>query len=161
MTVEDAEPRPAPGRTRGTLAELYAAQYLPMVRLGYLLTGSTAVAEDLVQDSFVQLQRNWAGVREPTAYLRRSVVNACNTHHRRVGRERERFPGLVRDTVVAEDTDTLDALAALPHRQRAALVLRYYEDRTDAEIAEVLGCRPATVRSLVHRGLATLRKVIT
>jgi len=132
-----------------------------MVRLGYLLTGSTAVAEDLVQDSFVKLQRNWAGVREPAAYLRRSVVNACNSHHRRAGRERERFPGLVRDTVVAEDTVALDALASLPHRQRAALVLRYYEDRTDAEIADVLGCRPATVRSLVHRGLASLRKVIT
>jgi RNA polymerase sigma factor (sigma-70 family) len=158
VTVEDAVPRPAPD---GTLAELYALQYLAMVRLGYLLTGSTAVAEDLVQDSFVQLQRNWAGVREPTAYLRRSVVNACNTHHRRVGRERERFPGLVRDTVVPETTVVLDALAALPHRQRAALVLRYYEDRTDAEIADALGCRPATVRSLVHRGLVALRKVIT
>ena len=158
MTLEEAEPRPAP---RGSLAELYAVQYLPMVRLAYLLTGSTAVAEDLVQDSFVQLQRNWDSVREPAAYLRRSVVNVCNSHHRRVGRERERFPGLVRDTVVPETTVMLDALAGLPHRQRAALVLRYYEDRTEEEIAEVLGCRPATVRSLVHRGLAALRKVIT
>ena len=62
VTLEQAEPRPAP---RGSLAELYAVQYLPMVRLAYLLTGSTAVAEDLVQDSFVQLQRKWDSVREP------------------------------------------------------------------------------------------------
>ena len=158
MTVEEAEPRPAP---RGSLAELYAVQYLPMVRLAYLLTGSTAVAEDVVQDSFVQLQRKWSGVRDPAAYLRRSVVNGCGTHHRRVGRERARFPGLVTDTVLPETPVVLDALAALPHRQRAALVLRYYEDRTEAEIAAVLGCQPATVRSLVHRGLEALRKVIT
>ena len=79
-------------------------------------------------------------------------MNVCNSHHRRVGPERARFPGLVTDTVVPETPVMLDALAALPHRQRAALVLRYYEDRTEEEIAEVLGCRPATVRSLVHRG---------
>jgi RNA polymerase sigma factor (sigma-70 family) len=54
----------------------------------------------------------------------------------------------------------LDALAGLPYKQRAALVLRYYEDRPEREIADVLHCRPATVRSLVHRGLASLSKVI-
>ena len=158
MTLEQAQPRPAP---RSSLAELYAVQYLPMVRLAYLLTGSTAVAEDVVQDSFVHLQRKWASVRDPAAYLRTSVVNGCNTHHRRVGRERARFPGLVTDSTMPETPVVLDALAVLPHRQRAALVLRFYEDRTEAEIAEVLGCRPATVRSLVHRGLAALRTVLT
>lgn len=158
MTVDEAEPRPAP---RGSLAELYAVQYAPMVRLAYLLTGSTAVAEDLVQDSFVRLQQHWTDAREPAAYLRRSVVNACNSHHRRVGTERSHFHELVTDTVAPETPVILDALAALPYRQRAALVLRFYEDRTEAEIAAALGCRPATVRSLVHRGLAALRKVIS
>ena len=111
MTLEQAEPRPA---RRGSLAELYAVQYLPMVRLAYLLTGSTAVAEDVVQDSFVQLQRKWDGVRDPAAYLRTSVVNGCNTHHRRVGRERARFPGLVTDTVMPETPVVLDALGRAP-----------------------------------------------
>jgi RNA polymerase sigma factor (sigma-70 family) len=63
-------------------------------------------------------------------------------------------------TVLPETPVVLDALGRLPYRQRAALVLRYYEDRPDHEIAEVLGCRPATVRSLVHRGLEALRKVV-
>ena len=64
-------------------------------------------------------------------------------------------------TVTAETPIVLDTLATLPYRQRVALVLRFYEDRPDTEIAEILRCQPATVRSLVHRGLATLRKVIT
>jgi RNA polymerase sigma factor (sigma-70 family) len=63
--------------------------------------------------------------------------------------------------VKPETPVVLDALAGLPYRQRVALVLRFYEDRPDDEIAVILGCRPATVRSLVHRGLATLRKAIT
>ena len=131
-----------------------------LVRVAYLLTGSSAVAEDLVQDAFVRLHRHWDGVRQPSAYLRVTVVNACRAHHRRNRRERSHFPELVTDIVVPETPVVLDVLAELPYRQRAALVLRFYEDRPDSEIALALGCRPATVRSLVHRGLATLRKVI-
>jgi len=158
VTLEGADARPSADRSVGGL---YRAQYQPMVRLAYLLTGSQATAEDLVQDSFVQVQRNWDHVREPVAYLRTTVVNAARAHHRRAGRERARFPDLVTATVAPETPIVLDALASLPYRQRAALVLKFYEDRPEAEIADALGCRPATVRSLVHRGLATLRKVIT
>jgi len=68
---------------------------------------------------------------------------------------------LVTESVMPETPMLLDALARLPYRQRAALVLKFYEDRTEADIAELLGCRPATVRSLVHRGLSALRRVIT
>jgi len=156
MLDETEAPPAAP-----TVERVYALEYARMVRLAYLLTGSTAVAEDLVQDSFVQLQRHWATAREPVAYLRTCVVNACKAHHRRVGRERARFADLVTSDVLPETPIVLDALASLPYRQRAALILKYWEDRPEAEIAAALGCRPATVRSLVHRGLATLRKVIT
>jgi RNA polymerase sigma factor (sigma-70 family) len=89
-----------------------------------------------------------------------AVVNACRAHHRRQRRERARFPDLVLDAVSRETPMMLDALAKLPYRQRAALVLRYWEDRSEREIAEVLGCRPATVRSHVRRGLESLREVI-
>jgi RNA polymerase sigma factor (sigma-70 family) len=81
-------------------------------------------------------------------------------HHRRHARERACFADLVPGTVALETPVVLDVLSALPARQRYALVLRYYADRPETEIAELLGCRPATVRSLVHRGLAALRKAM-
>jgi RNA polymerase sigma-70 factor (sigma-E family) len=143
-----------------SMGAVFAGEHERLVRVAYLLTGSSAVAEDVVQDAFVRLHRHWDGVRQPSAYLRVTVVNGCSAHHRRNRRERSHFPELVTDTVVPETPVVLDALSELPYRQRAALVLRFYEDRPDSEIAQALGCRPATVRSLVHRGLATLRKAI-
>ncbi|HYZ99153.1 MAG TPA: sigma-70 family RNA polymerase sigma factor [Acidimicrobiales bacterium] len=143
------------------LADVYSADFERLVRLAYLLTGSRATAEDLVQDSFLRLHDRWDDVRAPSAYLRTVVLNACRAHHRRARREAAAFGDLVRDGVQPETPVLLDALARLPYRQRAALVLRFYEDWPDAEIAALLRCRPATVRSLVHRGLAALRKVIT
>jgi RNA polymerase sigma factor (sigma-70 family) len=147
--------------TSAGIGAVFVAEHDRLVRVAYLLTGSTAVAEDVVQDAFVHLHSRWDGVREPAAYLRVSVVNGCRAHHRRNHRESARFPELVRVDVKPETPVVLDALAGLPYRQRVALVLRFYEDRPDDEIAVILGCRPATVRSLVHRGLTTLRKAIT
>jgi RNA polymerase sigma-70 factor (sigma-E family) len=146
--------------TSSTLEELWAERRPGLLRLAYLLTGSRAVAEDVVQDAFVQLHRKWSGVRAPAPYLRTSVVNGCRMHHRGRSREQARFAELVGDAVQPETPVVLDALVHLPYRQRAALVLRYYEDRPEAEIADLLGCRPATVRSLVHRGLAALREAM-
>ena len=146
---------------RASLDDLYRTEFERMVRLAYLLTGGSALAEDLVQDSFVRVQQQWGAIRQPAAYLRTCVVNACRAHHRTAKRHEARFPELVTEMVTPETPILLDALARLPYRQRAALVLKFYEDRTETDIAEVLGCRPATVRSLVHRGLATLRRVIT
>ena len=143
-----------------TFEELWVERRAGLLRLAYLLTGSRAVAEDVVQDAFVQLHRRWDSVRTPAPYLRTSVVNGCRMHHRRTSREQARFADLVTETAHPETPVVLDALAHLPYPQRAALVLRYYEDRPEAEIAELLGCRPATVRSHVHRGLAALREAM-
>ncbi len=95
----------------------------------------------------------------PKAYLRTSVVNACKSAHRRQARERARTLRAVEPVELGAD-ELFDALGQLAYRQRAALVLRFYEGVPDAEIARVLGCRVGTVASLVHRGLAELRKVI-
>ena len=162
MVGELVRERAEPDRTGApeSLADLFREQYGKVVRLAYLLTGSEAVAEDLVQDCFVRLHAHWSKVEQPMAYLRASVVNACRAHHRRSRRERAHFPDLVVEAVSPETPMILDALAALPYKQRAALVLRFYEDRPEREIPEALNCRPATVRSLVHRGLASLGKVI-
>jgi RNA polymerase sigma factor (sigma-70 family) len=167
-----------------SFGDLYLGSFAGMVRLARVLVDSPETAEDLVQDAFVQLHRHWGGVRDPRAYLHRSVVNACRSHHRRAWRERARVgrpeahsqqamvdgrddregrnpvDGAV-EQGRSDDADVLGAaLATLPYRQRAALVLRYYADLPDAEIAIALGCRPGTVASLVHRGLERLREVV-
>ena len=143
----------APGPAFG---HLYEKRFAEMVRLAYLLTGSKETAQDVVQDSFVGLHRKWASVRAPDAYLRTSVVNGCHSHHRRRARERARRVEVERVTVLGAD-ELSDVLLRLPHRQRAAIVLRYYHDLSDREIADALNCRVGTVASSIHRALARLR----
>ncbi|MDP9333003.1 MAG: sigma-70 family RNA polymerase sigma factor [Actinomycetota bacterium] len=131
-----------------------------MVRLAFLLTGSLDVAQDVVQDAFVSVHRAWSRVRDPRAYLRRAVVNACTSLHRRMFRERRTSasPG---STIVDLGADELfDVLETLPARQHAAIVLRYWHDLDESDIASALGCRPGTVGSLLHRAIARLREVI-
>ena len=143
-----------------TFADLYRDSHADMVRLAYLLTGSADVAQDVVQDAFVSVHRAWSRVREPRAYLRRAVVNACTSHHRR-GFRAQRALESARPDVVRDTPDELfDVLAALPARQRAAVVLRYWHDLDERAIADAIGCRVGTVGSLLHRAIAQLREVI-
>jgi RNA polymerase sigma-70 factor (sigma-E family) len=148
-------------------AALYSAHAPEALRFAYLLTGEPELAEDLVQDAFIRLAGRLAHLRDPgafDAYLRRTVVNLANSSFRRKRVEREYLrrsaaePAAIGD---APDTDRRDELwtdlQRLPARQRAAIVLRIYEDLPEARVAEILGCRPGTVRSLVSRGLAQLR----
>ena len=151
----------------GRLAELYARHAAEAIRLAYFLTGDRLLAEDLVQDAFVKLAGRLVHLRDPgafDAYLRRTVVNLANSSFRRKRVEREylrRSAAEPAPVANAHDTDRRDELWAdlqrLPARQRTAIVLRIYEDLPEARVAEILGCRPGTVRSLVSRGLAQLR----
>ena len=141
------------------LAELYRQRYEPMVRLAYLLTGDHSVAEELVQDAFVNVHRNWHRAEHPPAYLRMAVVNGCRSWGRRRMLELHRRPAPP-EAVGLQADELWDALAVLPARQRAAVVLRFYEDLPDAEIARLLGVREATVRTAIHRALARLREEI-
>ncbi|MFN8021047.1 MAG: sigma-70 family RNA polymerase sigma factor [Acidimicrobiales bacterium] len=145
------------------LTALYREQALPMTRLAHAIVGSNAVAEELVHDAFVRLGRQPVGrVREPLPYLRAIVVNLSRNWIRRQVVAR-RAP--VRPDALAlgepEHDDTWVALCRLPAKYRAVLALRYYDDLPDDEIADVLGVRRATVRSLVHRGLDLLRKELS
>ena len=156
------EPRPldgGPGRAEA-FAELYRREYGAMVRMAHLITGSNEAAEDVVQEAFVSMYRNWDRADRPGAFLRTIVVNGCNSWHRRRRMERERLPRPVAEGVDPEARELLDALARLGLRQRTALVLRFYVDMSEAEVAHALGCRPGTVKSLVHRGLRQLEGMI-
>jgi RNA polymerase sigma-70 factor (sigma-E family) len=162
-----AQPEGAVGAGRLSLAELYERTAPGAVRLAYLLTGDRSVAEDITQDAFVRVSGRLAHLRESgsvDAYLRRAVVNLAKNHFRRRAVERaflERArpetasPGHEQPLVDREAT--MAALARLPQRQRAAIVLRFYEDLSEDAIAQTLRCRNGTVRSLVTRGVQALR----
>ena len=139
-----------------TFNELYAAEFVPLVRLATLMTGHPELARDVVQDAFVKLLVKWSTVRNPSAYVRRSVVNGCKSHHRREGR-RHRDDSLADRSAPLQIDHTLATLAALSHKQRAIVILKYYEDRSEAEIADIVGCRPGSVGPTLQRALGKLR----
>ncbi|MDQ4133676.1 MAG: sigma-70 family RNA polymerase sigma factor [Actinomycetota bacterium] len=128
--------------------------------LAHLLTGSNEVAEDLVQDCFARLLRRQEPPDNPAGYLRTSVINAVRSWQRRQIMERSRPPPVAPDVPPPEVETMRSALLALRPRQRAAIVLRFYEDLSEAEIATVLDCRPGTVKSLLARGLERLREEV-
>lgn len=136
-------------------------------RVAYQLTGSREEALDLLQDLFVAVLRKWdkvAAARHEWAYLRRMLVNTHLNNQRRnhltlVSADVPEGQWL--DDETATDSGALwSALSDLSPRERAVLVLRYYEDLPDTEIADLLGCRRSTVRSLAARGLHALRSSV-
>lgn len=141
---------------------VYAASWSSIARFAHLVVGSREIGEELAQDAFLGLLRHFDRVDAPVAYLRRSVVNSATSHRGRAARERATAAAAVREHVDPPELDETRALLArLPPRQRAVLVLRFYEDLPEADIAALLGCRPGTVKSLCSRGLDRVRKDLT
>ncbi|HRE01659.1 MAG TPA: SigE family RNA polymerase sigma factor [Ilumatobacteraceae bacterium] len=137
----------------------YRAEYAAAVRLARLLTDSAAAAEDRAQDAFVRMYRHFARVDNPAAFLRTTVVNVCRSWHRSRRRETERLvkltPVTTEQAPVGRELDAV--IAALSYKYRAVLVLRYWLDLSERDIAAALGCRPGTVKSTTSRALAQLR----
>lgn len=138
-------------------------------RLAYLLTGDRELAEDLAQEAFVRVARRIGGLRNDDSvrwYLRRTVINLANSHLRRRRVERSHLPTLAGSTAAASfgsvDVVTTqavrEAIAQLSAKQRAVVVLRYYQDLSDQQIASVLGCPVGSVKSALHRATAILRE---
>jgi RNA polymerase sigma factor (sigma-70 family) len=159
MTIATGPPVPsARGAGPGeAFVALYERELGLQVRRAALLVGSQETAHDLVHDAFVELYRRWDAVRDPGPYLGRAVLNRCRDHTRRASTRARRLPLLV-DRGAADDEVLWDALNELPFNHRAALVLRYYHQLSDREIAAVIGCRPGSVGPWIHRGLKRLRK---
>jgi RNA polymerase sigma-70 factor (ECF subfamily) len=157
--------------------ELYRSEWSGLVALGWSLTGRWSVAEELAQDAFADAYRGWdrvGGLDRPGAWLRRAVVNRAASHHRHRGVEDRGLARLdARDRAGASadgdptgegatarigDPAFWAAVRSLPERQAACVALHYLEDRSVAEIADVLGCRAATVKVHLHRGRTALAR---
>lgn len=161
------------------IAGLYAAHWRPLVRLAWLFVHDQGRAEDVVQDAFVATHRNWDKVREQaaaTAYLRRAVVNGCRSwgrHEQVVRRElvaeagradafgRDAAPSAEREALAdLGNAGMLAALRALPDRQREVLVLRYWSELSESQIAATLSISPGTVKSTASRALDQLEQLL-
>jgi RNA polymerase sigma factor (sigma-70 family) len=132
-----------------------------MIRFARMLTGSAAIAEEVVQDAFLKMHQLGRAPTNPEGYLRTTVANLARSHLRRLRLER-RLPPKQRITFIDPEIDeTWAVLCRLPFRQRAVLALRFYDDLSEADIAQVLGCRPGTVKSNLNRGLSKLREELS
>lgn len=163
MAQDDALPR----RADEAVTALYRVHAGGLRRLAVLLVDDPETAEDVVQDAFVRLHRRWLALRDPDkalAYLRTSVVNGSRSRLRRRRTERRFVPPPVDNYPSAEHTvlrtadlrAVREGLVQLPRRQREVLVLRYYLDLPEAEIADALGISRGSVKSHSARGIATL-----
>lgn len=156
------------GQRHEDMGELFE-RYAPYAhRLAFLLLRDRDEASDVVQDAFVKLFARFRDLRRPEAfewYLRRAVINLCRDHYRKIHAEQARNDRLKRlrhiqpDSPVVEPSPLVDLLGALPHRQKVAIVLRYYEDLSLEETAIAMRCSTSAVKSLVNRALRTLREV--
>jgi RNA polymerase sigma-70 factor (sigma-E family) len=154
------------------LSDLYREHYRPLVRLAALLLDDLPAAEEVVQDAFVQLHHSWGRVNDEAkrvSYLRSIVMNGARSRARRraTGRRLE-VVGPAASEVSAEAAalqledrrHMLAALRSLPDRQRECLVLRYYLDLSEAEIAAALGISAGSVKTHTHRGIAALERAL-
>ena len=161
VAVTDADPG-------GLLERLYVSHVPKTTRIAYLLTGDAEVARELSHEAYLRTSRRLSLLRNPDAfgtYMTRTAINLSKRYGQRRERERRYLDGEATrpsQGVFQPDIETRDelltALRRLPHRQRTVLVLRFFADFSDAAIAEVLDSPTGTVRSLISRGLESLRE---
>ncbi|MGW3993495.1 SigE family RNA polymerase sigma factor [Amycolatopsis sp. NPDC004772] len=151
-----------------TFEEFVAERLDGLLRYATVLTNDPHLAQDVVQDVLLRAQQRWDGIAAPPAYVRRMITNEYLSWRRRAVRRMVSSSHDVLDDLGPPEPDPATAyderdamlglLATLPRKQRAAVVLRYYENYSDAEIAAVLRCGASTVRSQISRALTTLRQ---
>lgn len=153
--------------TEGEYADFVASAWGPLYRTAYLMVGNHALAEDLVQTALTNTYASWHSVRELDAaysYARTAVVRSVSSWLRSKVRLRERPTDRLPETPYSPDHSTrpmlIEALGQLPPRQRAAVVLRFYDDLTVGETAHALGCSEGTVKSQTSAALGKLRLLL-
>ena len=149
-------PDPATDDRVAQLDALYRIEYAGMVRLAFTLLASNAEAEEIVQDSFVEIYGRWHEILKPGAYLRCTVVSRCRSALQR--RKMRALHPAEEPCVSAPASELWDVLIRLSDDQRIAVVLRYFGGYPASDIAAMLEMPAATVRSHLRRGLATLKK---
>jgi RNA polymerase sigma factor (sigma-70 family) len=145
--------------------EVFERNWVALFRLAALTSGSRADAEEIAQEAFAKWYARRSSIDNPDAYLRTVVINLANGRHRKHA-VAEKYAHLfteqtTSDATFTEHAELLGIIGQLPVRQRAAVVLRYYERRTESEIAEILDCRSGTVKSLLSRALTDMRRILT
>jgi RNA polymerase sigma-70 factor (sigma-E family) len=162
----NAGPEQRSAAAREALRQAYEEHYVSLVKLCSLLAGGRMEAEDVVQDVFVRAAERVQGLApaEVGPYLRRAVVNTWRNRLRRMALERRPFKRVLPlPVMLGPDVEERDAawsaIASLAPRQRACLVLRFYEDLSERDVAALLRCSLGTVKSQTSKGLAHLRRV--
>jgi RNA polymerase sigma-70 factor (sigma-E family) len=166
----DCGPPPAPGQPAAAVSALYRQHALAMIRLAHIMLGNRAAAEDVVQDAFCGLYRRWAHLADKdkaVSYVRTSVLNGCRSVMRqhRLDELTDQYQPVAVSAEAAvlsaeERLELVRAMRRMPDRQRDVLVLRYYLDLTDEQIAGDLGLSINTVRSTRRRGLLSLQRLL-
>lgn len=147
---------------------MYRESYPRMLTLAAVTLHDRAAAEDAVQDAYAQLWRRWNTVDQPSAWIRKAVVNTCISMFRSTKRRGARDRTIIArrpDLNLVSEQDSLcevaDLLNVLTERQRIAVALRYLDDLSELDIAEILQCRPGTVKSTLNRALKKLRSAVS
>ncbi|HVT63609.1 MAG TPA: SigE family RNA polymerase sigma factor [Mycobacteriales bacterium] len=155
-------------RERGSDFDDFVVASAPaLLRMSIALTGDRGAAEDLLQDVLERMYVAWPRIDEPSAYARRALVNASSNRWRLRARRPEHAVAALPEVAIADSADAqshrdelVRAVAMLPARQRAVVVLRFLEDLSEAETARALGCTTGTVKSQTARALSKLRELI-
>jgi|SRR5690349_4899546 RNA polymerase sigma-70 factor (sigma-E family) len=170
----EAQRAQRPGRDVSTaesrITALYQSHALGLTRLAHVILGDRAAAEDVVQEAFCGLYRNWARLSDPAAalpYLRTSVLNGSRSvlRRRRLWASKALHEPAAASAesialITEEQRAVLAALRKLPARQREVLIFRFYLHEADQEIARLMGISPGTVRSTSHRALSALGRLL-
>lgn len=158
--ADERRPANAAAVAGAGFTDFYEREIDRQTRRAMLMLGSREAAQDAVHDAFVAVYQRWSRLESPGPYLERVVLNRCRDVGRR-GQLARRHANQHASDVPAADAPLFDALATLPFNHRAAVVLRYYHQCTEAEIAALLGCRPGSVGPWIQRGLHRLAKELS